>query len=444
MAVVSKVAQVDTTKIIGVHTSARMHEHVQRIVQRLYDARFILVVAAVLALLASMFTTVALWQALLGLSLVFLAAGVPTRSRAARKRERMLRQEGRAPLESIVFTTCEALDDPALILAPGGTLKYLNRAAVQQFGAMKEGAHLSSLLRPPAILNMVRKAMKTGGTYSIEHVEKVPSERWFRVRIAPMVEIAGMKGGSELYMLTFRDQSESRRMDRMRSDFIANASHELRTPLASLSGFIETMRGPAKDDPEARDRFLGIMFEQASRMTRLVDDLLSLSRLELKAHMVPTDEVDLVPLINHISDSLRPLAADLGVTIRVNAPEGPLVVAGDRDELIQVFENLMENACKYGRSGKWIDVTMSVADSAGKGVEVSVKDYGPGIPREHVPRLTERFYRVSVEASRSKKGTGLGLAIVKHILTRHRARLVVHSTVGEGSEFIVKFNASGR
>ncbi|WP_419914823.1 ATP-binding protein [Hoeflea sp.] len=421
-----------------------MQELVQRIVQRLYDARFILVVAAILALLGSAFALVALWQALLGLALVFVAAGMPTRSRAVRKRERLLRQDRRAPLESIVFTTCEALDDPALILAPGGTLKYLNRAAIQQFGPMKEGAHLSSILRPPAILNMVRKAMNTGGTYSIEHVEKVPSERWFRVRIAPMAEIADMRGGSELYMLTFRDQSESRRMDRMRSDFIANASHELRTPLASLSGFIETMRGPAKDDPDARERFLGIMFEQAGRMTRLVDDLLSLSRLELKAHMVPTDEVDLVPIIEHITDSLRPMAEELGVKIRVHSPDEPLIVNGDRDELIQVFENLIENGCKYGHSGKWIDVAMTPADETGKGVEVSIKDYGPGIPREHVPRLTERFYRVSVEASRSKKGTGLGLAIVKHILTRHRARLVVHSTVGEGSEFIVKFSPLNR
>ena len=346
--------------------------------------------------------------------------------------------------EAAVFATCEALDDPAFILAAGGALNYQNQAAVERFGPISAGAHLSSLLRAPAILDMVRKATTDGGTYSIEHVEKVPSERWYRVHIAPIAEIAGMKGGSELYLLSFRDQSESRRMDRMRSDFIANASHELRTPLASLSGFIETIRGPAKDDPEARERFLGIMFEQAGRMTRLVDDLLSLSRLELKAHMVPRDEVDLVPLIQHVGDTLKPLAHDLGVTIRLEMPSDPVTVPGDRDELIQVFENLIENACKYGQAGQRVDVTVNGRNETGEPPEVIVRDYGPGIPREHVPRLTERFYRVSVDASRSKKGTGLGLAIVKHILTRHRARLVIRSTLGEGAEFRVIFAGPGR
>ncbi|MCY6382584.1 phosphate regulon sensor histidine kinase PhoR [Hoeflea prorocentri] len=422
-----------------------MQELTHRVVQRLYDARYILVVAAVLSLLASLSREVPLWHALLGLALVFAAAGLPVQSRVARRQERMLRKERREPLEAIVFNTCEAMDDPAIILAPGGVIKFLNSAAVKQFGAMKEGAHLSSMLRSPAILDMVRTVMETGHADSIEHIEKVPSERWFLVRVAPMTGIAGMKGGSELYMLTFRDQSESRRMDRMRSDFIANASHELRTPLASLFGFIETMRGPAREDAEARDRFLGIMHEQASRMTRLVDDLLSLSRLELKAHVMPTDNVDLVPLINHISDSLKPLAEELGVGIQISAPDQPVVVTGDRDELVQVFENLIENACKYGQSGGQVRVSvMPSGENDGDGVEVSVSDNGPGIPREHVPRLTERFYRVNVEASRSKKGTGLGLAIVKHILTRHRARLIVHSTVGKGSDFRVKFGAPQR
>lgn len=422
-----------------------MQELTHRVVQRLYDARYILVVAAVLSLLASLSREVPLWHALSGLALVFAAAGLPVQSRSARRQERMLRKDRRVPLERIVFNTCEAMDDPAIILAPGSVLRFLNTAAVQQFGAMQDGAHLSSLLRSPAILDMVRKAIETGRAASIEHVEKVPSERWFRVRVAPMTGIAGMKGGSELYMLTFRDQSESRRMDRMRSDFIANASHELRTPLASLFGFIETMRGPAREDPEARKRFLDIMHEQASRMTRLVDDLLSLSRLELKAHVMPTDNVDLVPLVNHISDSLKPLAEELGVDIEISAPDEPVIVKGDRDELVQVFENLIENACKYGQSGGRVEVSVIPQDKTrNEGVEVSVSDNGPGIPPEHVPRLTERFYRVNVEASRSRKGTGLGLAIVKHILTRHRARLVVHSTVGKGSDFRVKFGVPPR
>lgn len=244
-------------------------------------------------------------------------------------------------------------------------------------------------------------------------------------------------GGEPLWLLTFRDVSQARRIDRMRSDFVANASHELRTPLASLRGFIETLQGPAKNDAKAHERFLGIMHEQATRMSRLVDDLLSLSRLELRSNLTLDQTVDLVPLLGHVRDSLQPLASDLGVEVALDLPKHPVTVPGDRDELVEVFENLIENACKYGQEGKRVDVVLSGGGDVP--VEFSVTDYGPGIPPEHVPRITERFYRVNVEASRSKKGTGLGLAIVKHILTRHRARLVVKSEVGKGTVFTVKF-----
>lgn len=227
-------------------------------------------------------------------------------------------------------------------------------------------------------------------------------------------------------------------MDRMRTDFVANASHELRTPLASLMGFIETMQGPAREDEVARTRFLGIMLDQAQRMARLIDDLLSLSRLEMRAHVTPRGEVDLAAAVAHVVDTLRPMAEDLGVQIDLTVPDAAIVVPGDHDELIQVFSNLVENACKYGQSGERVEI--SVTRPEGQGAQVSVRDFGPGIAKEHVPRLTERFYRVDVETSRAKKGTGLGLAIVKHILARHRARLVVRSTLGEGSAFTVKFS----
>jgi two-component system phosphate regulon sensor histidine kinase PhoR len=416
-----------------------MPEFGQQMAQRLYDARYILVAAALLALLLSLAGRTEPWQAVAGLCLVAAAACLPINPRAAGRRERLSRKIGGEPLESVVFATCEALDDPAFILSSGGGLKYQNRAAVDQFGPMPADAHVSARLRAPDILDMVDRAMTTGQTLAIEHVERVPSERWYRVRIAPMKEIAAMKGGGELYILTFRDHSEARRIDKMRTDFIANASHELRTPLASLSGFVETMQGPARDDPKAREQFLGIMHEQAGRMTRLLDDLLSLSRLEMKAHMVPTETVDLQPLVEHVIDTLQPLAEDLGVKVRFLGSDQPVVVPGDRDELIQVFENLIENACKYGQSGKRVDVAITGGSDIDGSVEVSVADHGPGIPKEHVPRLTERFYRVNVEASRSQKGTGLGLAIVKHILTRHRARLIIRSEPGKGSKFLVRF-----
>ncbi|UDF31020.1 UNVERIFIED_ORG: phosphate regulon sensor histidine kinase PhoR [Roseateles sp. XES5] len=327
-----------------------------------------------------------------------------------------------------------ALDAPALLVSARETVKLQNRAAEGIFGAIPQGSDLAGRIRAPGILDMVRDAIGSGQPRETEHAERLPSETVYVVRIAPL---AGPTT-EPLWLLTFRDVSQARRIDRMRSDFIANASHELRTPLASLRGFIETLQGPAKNDVKAHERFLGIMHEQATRMSRLVDDLLSLSRLELRSNLVPDQTVDLVPLLGHVRDSLQPLAGDLGVEIALDLPSHPVSVPGDRDELVEVFENLIENACKYGQEGKRVDVTLT-GGTEGVPAEFSVTDYGPGIPPEHVPRITERFYRVNVEASRSKKGTGLGLAIVKHILTRHKARLVVKSEVGKGTVFTVKF-----
>jgi len=326
-----------------------------------------------------------------------------------------------------------ALDAPALLLSARETVKLQNRAAEAIFGQIPQGSDLAGRIRAPGILDMVRDAIGSGQPRETEHAERLPSETVYVVRIAPL---AGPTT-EPLWLLTFRDISQARRIDRMRSDFIANASHELRTPLASLRGFIETLQGPARNDLKAHERFLGIMHEQATRMSRLVDDLLSLSRLELRSNLAPDQTVDLVPLLGHVRDSLQPLANDLGVEIALDLPAHPVTVAGDRDELVEVFENLVENACKYGQEGKRVDVVLSGGEGAP--VEFSVTDYGPGIPPEHVPRITERFYRVNVEASRSKKGTGLGLAIVKHILTRHKARLVVKSELGKGTVFTVKF-----
>ncbi|MGM4979813.1 MULTISPECIES: phosphate regulon sensor histidine kinase PhoR [Rhizobium] len=336
----------------------------------------------------------------------------------------------------MVFAGLAALDIPVLIIDREASVLVQNAAVEKAFGAFPAGAHISSKLRSPGLLDMVRETIATNTPNQIEHSERLPSERVYIVRIAP-VELPEADVETGFFLLSFRDISELRHIDRMRSDFVANASHELRTPLASLRGFIETIQGPAKADPKAQQRFLGIMLDQTTRMSRLVDDLLSLSRLELKSHIAPDQKVDLVPLLGHVRDSLLPLAGDLDVTINLHMPAGKVEVLGDRDELVQVFENLMENACKYGQEGKAVEVTL--LNEPGQAVEVVVSDSGPGIPAEHVPRLTERFYRVNVEDSRSKKGTGLGLAIVKHILTRHRARLIVKSEVGKGTDFTVRF-----
>ncbi|OAP41178.1 histidine kinase [Sinorhizobium glycinis] len=328
-----------------------------------------------------------------------------------------------------------ALDMPVLVIAADETVLFQNAAAEKAFGTIPPESYLSARVRSPGILDMVRETIATGKVNQIEHAERLPSDAVYVVRVAP-ADVGGEGPSGRVFLLTYRDISQTRRIDRMRSDFVANASHELRTPLASLRGFIETLEGPAKNDTKAQEKFFGIMHEQVTRMSRLVDDLLSLSRLELKSHIAPEDQVDLVPLLGHVRDSLLPLASDLDVRISLEVPEEPVFVQGDRDELIEVFENLIENACKYGQEGKKVDVRLTGKEGQ---AEVTVTDYGPGIPAEHVPRITERFYRVNVEASRSKKGTGLGLAIVKHILTRHRARLLIHSEVGKGTVFTVRF-----
>ena len=224
----------------------------------------------------------------------------------------------------------------------------------------------------------------------------------------------------------------------MRSDFIANASHELRTPLASLKGFIETLRGPARNDSAARERFLSIMEAQAARMARILDDLLSLSRIEMRVHVAPEGEAELSGIVGAVTKSLQPLADEARIAVRFAPGAERFVVRGDRDELEQVFQNLIHNAIKYGREGGKVDVDISRREKRDGGhIAIAVADDGPGIAEEHLPRLTERFYRVDTATSRERGGTGLGLAIVKHILTRHRGELDIASRLGEGSTFTV-------
>jgi two-component system phosphate regulon sensor histidine kinase PhoR len=239
-------------------------------------------------------------------------------------------------------------------------------------------------------------------------------------------------------LVTFDDVSDRLAIARMRADFVANASHELRTPLASLTGFIETLLGPARNDPVASEKFLHVMLDQARRMRRLIDDLLSLSRVEMRAHTRPTDRVDLVGVLRHVADAMQPLAAEHSVVLSIDAPPGPIEMVGERDELVQLVQNLVENAIRYGASGGKVDVSLELRPAGRLRAVIRVRDYGPGIAPEHVPRLTERFYRVDAGASREMKGTGLGLAIVKHILTRHGGQLDVASTPGSGSTFTVE------
>ena len=323
----------------------------------------------------------------------------------------------------------EVIPLPCIIINADRAIVYANPLAVRDFGPLNVEGPLFLKLRAPEMRLAVDKAFASGENSSFEMAERLPAEQWFRVDICHMPPNLA---------LFFRDQSEAHKLDRMRSDFVANASHELRTPLASMTGFIETLKGPARNDAAAREKFLDIMQQQAGRMARLIDDLLSLSRLEMRPVMPSGNEVDLKLTVDHVLDALRPMASELEVTVEKNYAPGPFIVGGARDELIQVIENLVENACKYGQAGKRVAVGLSKASNE---VRLSVRDFGPGIAAVHIPRLTERFYRVDAGASRAQKGTGLGLAIVKHILNRHQARLTISSELGKGTEFVVSFPA---
>jgi two-component system phosphate regulon sensor histidine kinase PhoR len=367
---------------------------------------------------------------------VVLVALLP-RARAAERVAAAARPAAAIVAEGGVQAFANALPTPCFILDRRGIVRYANERAVEAF-AIRTGQSLTFRLRNPDLVAAFHRVAGGGPPERVEFAERVPTERWFAAWFADLT--APRRPGGEFIVLALDDFSERRRADRVRVDFVANASHELRTPLASLTGFIETLQGPAREDHAARDRFLGIMHDQATRMSRLVDDLMSLSRIEMKAHVRPVNQVDLTAVVRHVTDALEPLAHELGVAIETVLPDAAVELAADRDELIQVFENLIENACKYGQSGKRVVVTLTPADTDNSaGPSVSIRDFGPGIPEEHVPRLTERFYRVDLEDSRRHRGTGLGLAIVKHILARHHARLKIESKLGEGSEFRVTF-----
>jgi two-component system, OmpR family, phosphate regulon sensor histidine kinase PhoR len=330
-----------------------------------------------------------------------------------------------------------SLPDAAIVLDRDGRVVAFNAAARVIAPALARSAPASLALRAPEVVEAVREVAATGVARSVEFAQRVPIDRWFMAHVRPLGESTPLA----TMLLVFHDLTPLHRVEEMRADFVANASHELRTPLAALSGFIDTLQGTARDDAQARGRFLAIMKTQAARMARLIDDLLSLSRVELVEHMHPDTPIDLFPVVRQVVDGLQTLATDRSVEIAIAQPPAvPAIVPGDRDELTRVFENLVENALKYGASGKKVDIGFSTATASDNSPEVlvAVRDYGPGIAAEHLPRLTERFYRVDVTQSRAEGGTGLGLSLVKHILNRHRGKLSVESEAGNGAVFTVR------
>ena len=397
---------------------------------RLATARFPLVAAGLVALVALAAGASPL-AAVAGYGVVLAAAAFgPRRSGAQRLAERAAEiRASRRPAAPNAVAIVDALPDPAFLLDPLLAIAHQNAAATAVFGESSERMGARLKFRSPEIRDALESVVRDRAEARVPAFNPPGTQRWFAVRATPMHREDGSGRGHVL--LHFREETERRREERLRADFVANASHELRTPLASLTGFIETLQGPARDDREARERFLAIMAEQAHRMGRLLDDLMSLSRLERRAHVAPDGAVDLAEVVAHVVDAARPLAGESGVELILEGGPGT-VVTGDRDQLIQVVENMVENALRYGASGGRVEVGVA---SAGDLVEVAVRDHGPGIAPEHLPRLTERFYRVDVASSRAARGTGLGLAIVKHILARHGSRLRIESRPGEGARF---------
>ena len=346
--------------------------------------------------------------------------------------------EAQASAESVL----SALPEPLLLIDAERRIVSANPSALDLLGPRLAGRDLGAALRVPAVLEATDAVLKGAGARTVEVDLPGPIERHLSAQVGSLRPPTSE--GAEA-VLTLTDITASKRSERMRQDFVANASHELRTPLATLLGFIETLRGPARDDNAARDRFLSIMAEQASRMARLVDDLLSLSRIELNEHLAPKQRVDLRRVLMAVADSLEQRAEKRQMRIDVNLPDALPEVVGDPDELAQVFQNLIDNAIKYGRSGTAVEVSATSSAkrlSGAPAASVAIRDHGEGILTEHIPRLTERFYRVDPARSRELGGTGLGLAIVKHIVNHHRGLLEVESELGEGSVFTVHLSVA--
>lgn len=372
----------------------------------------------------------------------------------------------------------EILPDPVFFVEAsepddltGRRITFANAAARQLFRVQRKGDLLVTAVRHPEVLEAIDESLFGGLAVDTLYEPHGAQERVWHVRTLPLQAHAQAPSDSapRLALVHLRDETDARRAERMRVDFLANASHELRTPLASLAGFIETLRGHAKDDVVARDQFLRIMTAQAERMARLIDDLMSLSRIELNEHVPPVGSCDLALAVMDVADTLRPMTADKKVGIVIAAPSrGEALAAGDRDQLTQVVQNLIDNALKYSPTGGDVSVEVVAGLSADKAaayashaeeraaqgggrlalltpdrsdaeryVVVRVVDTGRGMAREHLPRLAERFYRVEGQKSGQKLGTGLGLAIVKHIVNRHRGGMVVESAPGQGAAFIV-------
>jgi two-component system phosphate regulon sensor histidine kinase PhoR len=424
---------------------------IDRVPAPVWGAAALALIAAFVALASG--PVAALWMALAA------AAGFWAWS-AFREQPHTIQTTGELEIVGIsdLAPLLEALPDPALLMDSEGRIAGSNEALRRQMRVQADGQFLSSILRHPDLLDAAQAAVRDGATRAVEYESSTQVERHTRCYVAPLTW-----GQERAAMLVFHDQTARINTERMRADFLANASHELRTPLASLTLLIETIAGPARESAEERDRFLKMMQAQADRMRRLIEDLLSLSRIELDEHVPPSDRADFAIAARESVDALATVAAERGVAIDLKIPPTPVPVIGDRFQLTQVIENLVDNALKYTPAGgkvvvqvaaggdrddtlakagrQWPEAGRITVLSPGPAANrsyayVRVEDSGPGIARRFLPRLAERFFRVEREEGADKGGTGLGLAIVKHIINRHRGGFIVESQPGRGSAFV--------
>ena len=341
---------------------------------------------------------------------------------------------------AVLQSTLDAIAWPALLIDAAGRIVATNTDAQTLIGPDVLGRNYVTMLRQPALLDVIEATLKDGVSRSAQYLSNDGAQDTTFEVSARFVAKTGLDHAGAV-LLCFEDISHVAQSSQMRRDFVANVSHELRTPLTSMMGFIETLRGPAKDDPQASERFLSIMQSEAERMNRLVGDLMSLNRVEGDERVRPTTQIELIGILQSVCRTLGPLAKDAGVTLEQAFEAEDVQLIGDPDQLTQVFTNLVENAIKYGGEGRRVTLRLRTTDREAAlrsaGVRVHVIDYGAGIDPVHLPRITERFYRADDHRSRALGGTGLGLAIVKHIIGRHRGRLRVESELGEGATFTV-------
>ena len=361
---------------------------------------------------------------------------------AVQRLDRSWRLERKTLSDSLTATSIlfDAIPDPLITLDKQSRLVYANSSARNLLAENRsetdvKGRDLSSVLRQPSVLGAVEDVLNKNKAIAIEFSLADRIEQTFEARIESISGTNFSENDSAIIVL-LRDITAQKNSEQSRADFVANVSHELRTPLTSLIGFIETLRGSAKDDPEARIRFLNLMANQSDRMARLVEDLLSLSRIEMNEHNPPDQTVNLVEVIDSILSSLAPQAQKREISFEVKLTNIDRLISGDLDEITQLFQNLIENSIKYSREKSIISI-LARNNVQADSVSISITDKGEGIAREHLARLTERFYRIDTARSRELGGTGLGLAIVKHIVNRHRGKLEIHSQEGEGSKFTV-------